>query len=237
MTDSPTSLDDIRAALVDAALPHVPFDGWSQTTWTAALQDAGVDPAMAKTACPRGALDLALVYHHMGDEMMRTALRNAHLADLRFRDKVIYAVRARIEAISDKEAVRRGTTLFALPRHALDGTRAIWGTSDAIWTALGDTSQDINWYTKRATLAGVYSATILYWLGDTSPEHQSTWAFLDRRIEDVMRIEKVKSQIRESPTLSRLLSGPNWLASQIKAPNRMPRSDLPGRWRGGSSNV
>jgi ubiquinone biosynthesis protein COQ9 len=237
MTDSPMSLDDRRAALVDAALPHVPFDGWSQATWTAAVQDAGIDPELAKLACPRGGIDLALAYHQMGDEMMITALRTADFANLRFRDKVIYAVRARIDAISDKEAVRRGTTLFALPQHAFDGTRAIWGTSDAIWTALGDASQDINWYTKRATLAGVYSATVLYWLGDTSPDHQSTWAFLDRRIEDVMRIEKVKSQIRESPTLSRLLSGPNWLASRVKAPNRVVRTDLPGRWRGGSTNV
>jgi ubiquinone biosynthesis protein COQ9 len=132
--------------------------------------------------------------------------------------------------VTDKEAVRRGTTLFALPMHAGDGAKAIWGTADKIWNALGDTSDDVNWYTKRATLSGVYSATVLYWLGDDSADNQATWEFLDRRIDDVMQIEKVKAQVRESPTLSKLLAGPNWLLGRIKAPPKMPDIDLPGRW-------
>ena len=106
----------------------------------------------------------------------------------------------------------------------------LWGTCDKIWTALGDTSDDVNWYSKRATLSGVYSATLLYWMGDTSEGHQATWSFLDRRIDDVMQIEKLKAQVRESPTLSRLMAGPNWLLSHIKAPRGQRDSNLPGRW-------
>ncbi len=104
--------------------------------------------------------------------------------------------------------MRRGTTLFALPQHAADGARAIWGTADAIWTALGDTSRDLNWYTKRATLSGVYASTVLYWLGDDSTGHQATWEFLDRRIDDVMQIEKAKAAFRENPLGKALLAGP-----------------------------
>jgi ubiquinone biosynthesis protein COQ9 len=139
-------------------------------------------------------------------------------------------VRLRLEAVSDKEAVHRGATLFALPMHAADGAKLVWGTVDQIWDALGDTSDDVNWYTKRATLSGVYSATVLYWLGDNSADHEKTWEFLDRRIEDVMRIEKVKARVRENPALSRMLAGPMWLMGKIKAPTRMPKMDLPGSW-------
>ena len=148
----------------------------------------------------------------------------------RFSEKVAAGVRFRIEAVSDKEAVRRGTTLFSLPMHAADGAKAIWGTADKIWDTLGDTSEDVNWYTKRATLAGVYSATVLFWLGDESTDNEATWAFLDRRIEDVMRIEKIKAQVRDNKLLSGLLTGPNWLLGQIKAPARTPNPDLPGMW-------
>ena len=95
---------------------------------------------------------------------------------------------------------------------------------------LGDTSEDVNWYTKRATLSAVYSSTVLFWLGDTSEGHAETWAFLDRRIENVMQIEKVKAQVNSSPTLSMLMAGPNWLLSHVKAPSRLNRSDLPGSW-------
>lgn len=216
--------------LLEAVLMHVPFDGWSEAAFRAAVADTGMEMVEARASCPRGALDLAVAYHKKGDAMMLARLRDADLSAMRFRDKVAAAVRYRIEAIDDKEAVRRATTLFALPHHVPEGARLIWMTADAIWTALGDSSDDINWYTKRATLSGVYSSTVLYWLGDDSLDNQATWEFLDRRIEDVMRIEEVKAKLREAPVLSRLMSGPNWLASRVRAPKGPPPSDLPGSW-------
>jgi ubiquinone biosynthesis protein COQ9 len=226
-----TSTDDLKARLLDAALAHVPFDGWSETTFRAAVADTGADMAAARAVCPRGAVDLALLYHHRGDEEMRRRIGAANLHGLRFRDRVAAAVRFRIEAVTDKEAVRRGTALFSLPQYAADGAKAVWGTADAIWEALGDASDDYNWYTKRATLSGVYGATVLYWLGDESPENRDTWAFLDRRIEDVMRIEKVKAEVRKNPVLSRLVAGPEWVLSRIRPPAKVARTDLPGMLR------
>ncbi len=102
------------------------------------------------------------------------------------------------------------------------------GTADAIWHALGDTSDDINWYSKRATLAAVYSAVVLYWLGDESEGHGSSWEFLDRRVEDVMRFEKFKARVREMPVLGAALAGPLKALGRIKRPDDAPR-DLPGR--------
>ncbi|MEO9632704.1 MAG: COQ9 family protein [Sulfitobacter sp.] len=220
---------DPKDQLLDAALMHVPFDGWSPATFNAAIKDSGLDPALARAVCPRGAVDLAVAYHRRGDAKMLEGLAQADLSELRFRDRIAKAVRLRLEA-GDREAIRRGSTLFALPHHAPEGAGLIWETSDKIWTALGDTSDDVNWYSKRATLSGVYSATLLYWLGDASEGHQATWSFLDRRIDDVMQIEKLKAQVRESPTLSRLMAGPNWLLSHIKAPRGQQDPDLPGRW-------
>lgn len=216
--------------LLQAALMHVAFDGWSEATFQAAIRDTGLAPSVARAVCPRGAIDLAIAFHKAGDEEMLARLKTTDMSNMKFRDKIATAVRLRLEAIADKEAVRRGATLFALPMYAGDGAKLVWGTCDAIWTALGDTSEDVNWYTKRATLSGVYSSTVLYWLGDNSPDHAATWDFLDRRIEDVMRIEKIKAQARKSPVISRLMTGPNWLMSHIKAPTRVPKMDLPGSW-------
>lgn len=226
MTENPNDTID---RLLDACLVHVPFDGWSEATVKAAAKDADISMTMVRALCPRGAVDLALAYHARGDAAMVARMKSADMPE-RFRDKIAAGVRFRIEAVTDKEAVRRGTTLFALPMHAADGAKAIWGTADKIWNTLGDTSDDVNWYTKRVTLSGVYSATVLYWLGDDSVDNQATWDFLDRRIEDVMRIEKIKAQVRENKVLSRLLTGPNWVLSQIKAPMKVPDIDLPGSW-------
>ena len=226
----PTTATTPKDRLLKAAVMHVPFDGWSQATFDAAIADSGVDRTVAESVCPRGAIDLALYFHAKGDAAMLARLAEADLADMKFRDRVAAAVRFRLEVVEDKETVRRGTALFALPIYAADGAKAIWDTADAIWTALGDTSEDVNWYTKRATLSGVYSATVLYWLGDTSEDHADTWAFLDRRIDDVMQIEKLKAQVKNSPFLSKLMAGPNWLLSHVKAPQRLPGAGLPGRW-------
>lgn len=224
--------DPVREALLDAALPHVAFDGWSPATFQAAIRDAGIEESRARAVCPRGAVDLAVAFHERGDRAMLAALRTMPLSEMKVREKATRAVRARIEAIEDREAVRRGTTLFALPMNAALGARLIWGTADAIWDALGDTSEDGNWYTKRATLAGVYGSTVLYWLGDESPGQEETWAFLDRRIEDVMRIEKAKAHVNANPVLRTLFAGPSWVMSRMRPPMRVPRVDLPGHVAG-----
>ena len=223
---------DPKQQLLQAALAHVPFDGWSDVTFRAAMEESGVEPGVAHTACPRGAVDLALAYHAAGDQQMLDRLAETDLSELRFRDRIARAVQLRLEAVEDKELVRRGMALFSLPIYAGDGAQAVWGTCDKIWTALGDTSDDINWYTKRATLSGVYGSTVLYWLGDDSPEHEKTWAFLDRRIDDVMQIEKVKAQIRENKVLSQVLAAPLSVLGRIKAPSGNPAAGMPGRWSG-----
>ena len=217
--------DATRAAILQAALAHVPFDGWSDATLRAAAADSGVNPALARALFPRGGVDLALEYHRAGDRAMAQALAAGDLTALRFRDRVARAVMLRLEG-ADRELVRRGSALVALPQNAAAGARAVWGTADAIWTALGDTANDINWYSKRASLSAVYGATVLFWLGDESTGHQATRDFLDRRIEGVMRFEKAKAALAENPLGKALLRGPLKILEKIHAPG--PADDLPG---------
>ncbi len=223
--------ETVTERLLAAIKPHVPFDGWSPRAYRMAVTEAGVDRAAADAVCPRGAVDLAVAYHKSGDAEMVRRIHAADMGQMRFRERITAAVRFRLEAVEDKELVRRGTTLFALPMHGAEGARLVWGTADLIWDALGDTARDYNWYTKRATLAGVYSSTVLYWLGDDSDDHARTWAFLERRIADVMRIESVKAQMRDNKALRPLVSGAEWALSWVKAPDRTPRTDMPGSWQ------
>jgi ubiquinone biosynthesis protein COQ9 len=224
---SDTAHNDLKSKLLEAAEMHVPFDGWSDASFQAAVADSGVDPVVAKALCPRGAVDLAVAYHKRGDSLMVAALTDDALAEMKIREKITFAVRTRLELCPDREIVRRGSTLFALPQHAATGAQLIWGTADAIWTAIGDTSRDFNWYSKRATLSAVYSATVLYWLGDDSDGHAATWAFLDRRIENVMQFEKTKAQFNNSP-MGKMMAGPLGALSKLRAPT-MP-GNMPGYW-------
>ncbi len=226
----PTPVDTALTTLLDAALPHVAFDGWSAETFDAAVADSGLDRSVADAVAPRGAIDLAVAFHKAGDAAMTAAYRREDTGHLKIRDKITRAVQLRLEVITDREAVQRGTTMFALPHHAAEGAQLIWGTADAIWSVIGDTSTDVNWYTKRAILSGVYGATVLFWLGDTSEDGTPTRDFLDRRIGDVMQFEKVKAQVNGSALGQRLMALPNMLLGQIRAPATMPPVDLPGQF-------
>ena len=227
--DPENSMEAAKAAVLQAALGHVAFDGWSEASLAAAIADSGQAPGLARALFPRGGVDLAVAYHRAGDAAMLEALGTRDLDSLRFRDRVALAIRLRLMA-ADKELVRRGSALFALPHHAIEGAGLIWATADAVWTALGDTSRDLNWYSKRASLSAVYGATVLYWLGDTSEGCAATWEFLDRRIENVMQFEKAKAGLQKNQGLQALFKGPMKILERISAPNG--RDDLPGKMKG-----
>lgn len=225
------SFDPRCQDLLTCILPHVAFDGWSDEAFVAAAQDAELTVETARQICPRGAVELAIAYHKQGDEAMVAALGAADLSEMRFRDKIAHAIRLRLDAAEDKEVVRRGTVLFALPHMAPEGAKLIWGTADAIWSALGDSSEDVNWYTKRATLSAVYSSVVLYWLGDDSEDASATTAFIDRRIENVMAFEGLKAGLKKNPLSKPFAAAFEQMTSHIRAPKAGP-SDLPGRWNG-----
>lgn len=220
----------IKAKLLKAALPHVAFDGWGDAALEQAARECGIGMPEARAEFPRGGIDMALEFHRQGDAALADLLRQRDLAGLRYSERVAEAVWLRLElAEPSREAVRRGVTMFSLPVNAPEGAKAIWATADTIWTGLGDTSTDINWYSKRALLAAVFSASLLYWLGDTSPASARTREFIDRRIANVMKFEELKAKFRASAFGKAVKAGPGQVLDRVRAPAR--RDDLPGSMR------
>jgi ubiquinone biosynthesis protein COQ9 len=194
---SELTLDELRPHLVAAMLPHVPFDGWSETALGVAAADLGVAPAVARLAFPGGAVDMVDAYIAAADTAMNAALDAPEFRALKVREKITTAIRTRLEqAAPHREAVRRAAAVLALPGNAARAARLSWRTADGIWRLAGDTATDFNHYSKRALAAGVYASTLLVWLEDESEGSADTWAFLDRRIAGVMRIEKLKARLK-----------------------------------------
>jgi len=73
----------------------------------------------------------------------------------------------------------------------------LYGTADHIWRSIGDRSTDFNFYTKRALLSGIYLPTLLFWLEDQSEDFRDTSAFIDRRIENIMHIQKLRGTLKD----------------------------------------
>ncbi len=197
----------VRRKLLAATLRHVPFDGWTLRALRAAAKDAGLDLATARRAFPGGAAGVLDFWSAESDRRMLDRLARRDLENMRVRDRIAAAVRARLELNREhREAVRLALGHAGLPFNAPAAAARLWRTVDAMWRAAGDTATDFNFYTKRGLLAGVYISTLLYWLDDTSEGFAATWAFLDRRIDDVMRVPKVLGRLRKCvPDPSRVL--------------------------------
>ena len=176
-----------RDAALEAMLPNVPFDGWTFRALRAGLRSIGAAEVEAELLFPGGAAEMVEAFCDWADRRMQAAA--ADLATPRLSQRVRAVIALRLEQNRPyREAIRRAVALLALPRHTRLAARCTARTVDAIWHAAGDTSADFSWYTKRAILAAVYGATLLFWLREAGEDDSTTLAFLDRRLACVGRI-------------------------------------------------
>ena len=202
----------LKAAILAAALKHVVFDGFTDKVLVGAAKEAGTDKDALARLFPDGPLSLVEAFSDSADAEMVARLAPLNLNQLKIRARIAAAVKARIEALRPhKEAARRAAAFLTLPPHAALGAKLVYRTVDCMWRAAGDTATDFNFYTKRAILAAVYSATLMRWFTDDSDGETATREFLDHRIDNVMQFEKLKSDIRERtkgwPSFADILRG------------------------------
>ncbi|MBK8176315.1 MAG: COQ9 family protein [Rhodospirillales bacterium] len=187
----------IRDQIVLATLPHVAFEGWSERALRAGAADAGWPFDELPIVFPGGAREMITHWYRYADRRMLDALEQADTAGMSTHERVAAAIRFRIEVnIPYREAVRRTLSFLALPHNVKLGLSSTYAAVDAIWYACGDTTTDFRFYTKRATLAGVYVATILYWIDDSSEDFVETWAFLDRRLAGASFFPRMGGRLR-----------------------------------------
>lgn len=198
------TLDALRAALAHAVADAAVFDGWTRAAVVAAAEAEGADPAVAVLAFKADGTDvepMVLIEAWIAsvDAAMAANLPGETLATLSVRERIRRLVQFRLDAVvGQEEALRRALAIMALPANAPAAVRLGWRSADAMWRLAGDTATDYNHYTKRATLAGVYASTLAVFAFDDSDGHAETRAFLERRIDGVMRFEKAKAAFRRS---------------------------------------
>jgi ubiquinone biosynthesis protein COQ9 len=186
-----------RDALIEAMLPDVPFDGWSRAALRAAARRIGVPAAEALALFPDGPADFAACFSRWADRRMLDRLEILPPGELRVPERVALAVNSRLEIVEPwREAVRRALTILSLPQNVPLAMRLLYETVDGIWYAAGDSATYFSFYTKRATLAAIYAATLFYWLDDRSPGFADTRAFLDRRLAEVARIGQARHRLQ-----------------------------------------
>jgi len=204
------TLDELREALAPLLPGNAVFDGWSDKALAMAASELGVPEGRARLCFPGGAVDMIDAWFDAIDIAMAKAWPLERIEKLKIRERIRDLVLYRIEVINPhKEALRRALAILAQPQNAMAGAKLAWRAADRMWRIAGDTATDFNHYSKRGILSALYTSTMLVFLDDESEGLTDTRGFLDRRIDDVMRFEKLKASWRKGserrPSLSRFL--------------------------------
>jgi len=194
------TLDELREALAPKIAANAVFDGWGERSLSDAAAALGISADRARLAYPGGAVEMIDAWFEWLDAAVAERHSPEALARLKVRDRISTLIWTRLQiALPQREAVRRAINKLALPQNLIRASRLGWRAADRMWRLAGDNATDLNYYTKRATLAAVYATTLIVWLDDESEGQAETKAFLDRRIDDVMRFEKTKARLRPDP--------------------------------------
>ena len=192
----PDSLSALRLTLAPAIADAAAFDGWSEASVDSAAAAQGIDPASARYAFAGGAMAMIESWAASVDVAMIAAFPPERIAGLKIRERIRALVQFRLDAVvHQKEALRRAQAIMAMPQNAARAAKLGWHSADAMWRLAGDVATDYNHYTKRLTLGSIYAATLAVYVADTSDDHADTRAFLDRRIEGIMKFEKAKARL------------------------------------------
>ncbi|RVQ67824.1 COQ9 family protein [Croceicoccus ponticola] len=204
------TLPEMAQALAPAVADAAVFDGWTDKAVTSAAQAEGLDPDVALLAYPAGAIDMIAAWIATVDRAMAEALPAEALDQMGFTSRIRTLLVFRIEYMAGRrEALRRAIAVMARPVNMVHSARLGWRTADLMWRMAGDSATDFNHYSKRAILLSIYSATLAVLVDDDSPAQVETYAFLDRRLQDVARFGKAKARLtgsdREHFSMARLL--------------------------------
>ncbi len=196
--------NQIRIDLIKAMLTHVPFDGWTWEAMERGAIDIGYEKK--KTSSERikifkdlfknGSIDFIDIFSEIIDLEVKQNYNSIEAKPERVPEKIKKIIMIRLNLCQKyKEAVRSSISLSAIPVNTKISLNILYRTCNSIWRMVGDKSTDFSFYTRRISLAAVYTSTLLFWLSDKSNNNIETGFFLDRRLKDISKISSLKKPL------------------------------------------
>ncbi len=189
---------EIRDEILNMALQNAAFDGWTWNMVCMSAIEAGHSKNTAIAVFPEKMVGVLDHFADWADREMIEALKDIDQDNMRVCDRIRTAVITRFETLAPhKEAMRDSLNFWLWPARKPRALKITWRTADVIWNWAGDTASDYNHYTKRGLLSGVIASATIFWLNDASEDIEKTKAFLDRRIENVMKLGRVVQVVKK----------------------------------------
>lgn len=201
-----------RDSIVSAFMNDAVFDGLSVKTLHNSFVHCHIPPEQSVLLFPDGVVDVLAWHSLRADEILTHFAQHSDLKSLSIRKRIETLLMHRFEVMAnEREAIRKGLHYLSLPHHVKASTTLLFRTVDTIWRIAGDTSTDMNYYTKRMILSGIYTATLPIWLSDKTPDLEHTRTFLQKRLNDALKLGKLPSVFPKIENT--ILSVSGWLGN------------------------
>jgi len=204
-----SSVDEIRSAVLTAALNHVRELGFTKEAIAAGASDLSFSP-MAHGLAEKSGPDLFI---HLLLQM--NAKTEAHLKHIKETSDpplppekmVSEGLKHRLgQVVEWRDVFYQGlASLHTAPSVAPEALKVVTQLGDTIVHYSGDKSVGPQWYSSRASVIAVFKTAELVLLQDQSEGCQESMAFLDRRLDELHRgvisVEAVESVLKDSGKL------------------------------------
>ncbi|KFO71364.1 hypothetical protein N303_10348, partial [Cuculus canorus] len=199
------SEEQLQHRILTAALEFVPEHGWTAEAIAEGAKALGLSAAAAGMFQSDGS---QLILHFLSQcntklselleqeqKLVQQGEAEKKPIDQFLRD----AVEARLRmVIPYLERWPQALSILLMPHNIPSSLSLLSSMIDDILHYAGDQSTDINWYTRRAVLTGIYNTTELVMMQDSSPDFEDTWRFLENRIADAMKMGDTANQVQST---------------------------------------
>ncbi|KAM6429988.1 ubiquinone biosynthesis protein COQ9, mitochondrial [Liasis olivaceus] len=197
------SEEQLQGRILTAALEFVPTHGWTMDAIAEGAKSLGLSVAAAGLFHNDGS-ELILHFVSRSNSRLSELLEEQHKlvqlgqAEKKKTDEFIKdALEARLRMLIPYiEKWPQAMSVLLLPHNIPSSLNLLTTMVDDIWHYAGDQSTDINWYTRRVVLAGIYNTTELVMIQDSSPDFEETWSFLQNRVADAMNMGHTAKQVK-----------------------------------------
>jgi ubiquinone biosynthesis protein COQ9 len=197
-----------KQKIISKFIELLQFEGWSNNTLEKAAKECGFDSGYLSIIYPGGISEFTNEFiTECNDAALKVALDD-NFAKLRTTQKVEEIIYRRIgtyhNVLGSIDNVRKFVGYCGNPVNVPGSLRNIYSFSSDVWYLLGDKSTDFNYYTKRISLSAIYTKCMLYSLSDKSDNLTQTKKYIQKSIDGLMKINKLKQKVNDILNYSKL---------------------------------
>jgi len=189
------NLNSRRKKVLNISKKFIVKNGWNENLFLKLSENSKYKIDELKVLFPNGYTALLEFYLNELNAEMILSSKKINLIRMKTHQRIKALIMLRLNNLQkEKDLFKKTYFILALPKHSKIAVMSLYKTVDEMWFLAGDISTDFNFYSKRAILASIYSATILYWINNNNLKQ--TTKFLDNQLAKVSKIPEIKNKIK-----------------------------------------